>query len=292
MPTGRMRTVLRAAILRVNRTTPISSRLSGATSSTSLGSALVAGSSPKPRGNGKSAAPFDRWTGQRRPSYAEKMFDDARPRCASEGPSSYPSSSPSPSSSPALHDAAAAPPVEKDKDPLVLYHWWGSSSEMAALNALASVFKAQYPGVTEKRTVAPDRGGSLFVILESLTKAGKPPDAIVMQTGYSMWPFVNAGLLAPVDDLWTAEGLEKVVPPTLRAMHKFDGHYYSVPIDVQRTEPHLVQQARPREARHRSRDPDHVGAVLRRGRPAARGRHGEPRSRSRRAGRWPRPSGT
>jgi hypothetical protein len=63
-----------------------------------------------------------------------------------------------------IRDAGAAPPVEKDPNPLVLYHWWGSSSEMAALNALAAVFKTKYPGVAEKRTVAPDRGGSLFVI--------------------------------------------------------------------------------------------------------------------------------
>jgi glucose/mannose transport system substrate-binding protein len=132
-------------------------------------------------------------------------------------------------------DGQAAPPVEKDPSPLVLYHWWGSSSEMAALNALATVFKTKYPGVSEKRTVAPDRGGSLFGILEGLMRAGKPPDSIVMQTGYAMWPFVTAGLLDPVDDVWTAEGLDKVVPPTLRAMHQFDGHYYSVPIDVQRT---------------------------------------------------------
>ena len=131
--------------------------------------------------------------------------------------------------------AVAAPPVEKAADPLVLYHWWGSSSEMAALNALGSVFKAKYPGVPEKRTVAPDRGASLFTILESLTRAGKPPDAIVMQTGYAMSPFIKAGLLAPLDDLWATEGLAKVVPPALRAMHKFDGHYYSVPLDVQRT---------------------------------------------------------
>ncbi len=56
------------------------------------------------------------------------------------------------------NDATAAPPVVKDDEPLVLYHWWGSSSEMAALNALASVFKAQYPGVTEKRTSLPTGG--------------------------------------------------------------------------------------------------------------------------------------
>jgi glucose/mannose transport system substrate-binding protein len=134
-----------------------------------------------------------------------------------------------------LPGAGAFAPVTKDPNPLVLYHWWGSSSEVAALNALAAVFKAKYPGVTEKRTVAPDRGGSLFVILESLMRAGKPPDAIVMQTGYAIWPFVNAGLLTPVDEVWATEGLDTVVPPTLQAMHKFGGHYYSVPIDVQRT---------------------------------------------------------
>ena len=168
------------------------------------------------------------------PTYALQMFDESRRRSARKA-AVTPLILALSLSVAGMPDAVAAPPVEKDPNPLVLYHWWGSSSEMAALNALASVFKTKYPGVAEKRTVAPDRGGSLFVILENLMRAGKPPDAIVMQTGYAMWPFVNAGLLAPVDDLWAAEGLEKVVPPTLQAMHKFDGHYYSVPIDVQRT---------------------------------------------------------
>lgn len=168
------------------------------------------------------------------PTYAFQMLDESRRRSARKA-ALTPLILALIVSVAGMPDAVAAPPVEKDPNPLVLYHWWGSSSEMAALNALASVFKTKYPGVTEKRTVAPDRGSSLFVILENLTRAGKPPDAIVMQTGYAMWPFVNAGLLAPVDDLWAAEGLEKVVPPTLQAMHRFDGHYYSVPIDVQRT---------------------------------------------------------
>jgi len=132
--------------------------------------------------------------------------------------------------------ATAAPPAAPTGEaPLVVYHWWASSSETKALGELVQVFKARYPGVTEKRTFAPDRGGTLFTILQGLTRAGKPPDAIVMQTGYFMRPFIDEGLLAPLDDLWASEGLEKVVPPTLRAMHAFDGHYYSVPIDVQRT---------------------------------------------------------
>jgi glucose/mannose transport system substrate-binding protein len=131
--------------------------------------------------------------------------------------------------------APAAQTAPPDESPLVIYHWWGSSSETKALGALVKVFKARYPDVAEKRTFAPDRGGTLFTILQGLMRAGKPPDAIVMQTGYYMRPFIDAGLLAPLDELWASEGLERVIPPTLRAMHKFDGHYYSVPINVQRT---------------------------------------------------------
>jgi glucose/mannose transport system substrate-binding protein len=132
--------------------------------------------------------------------------------------------------------AAPAPPVAPARErPLVVYHWWGSSSETKALGELVRVFKARYPGVAEKRTFAPDRGGTLFTILQGLTRAGNPPDAIVMQTGYFMRPFIDEGLLAPLDGLWASEGLDRVVPPTLRAMHTFNGHYYSVPIDVQRT---------------------------------------------------------
>ncbi|HEX9188957.1 MAG TPA: ABC transporter substrate-binding protein [Vicinamibacteria bacterium] len=117
----------------------------------------------------------------------------------------------------------------------MIYHWWASSSETNALGALVKVFQARYPDVPEKRTFAPDRGGTLFTVLPSLMRAGKPPDAIVMQTGYYMRPFIDARLLAPLDDLWASEGLERVIPATLRAMHTFDGHYYSVPINVQRT---------------------------------------------------------
>jgi glucose/mannose transport system substrate-binding protein len=132
--------------------------------------------------------------------------------------------------------AAPAPPVAPARErPLVVYHWWGSSSETKALGELVRVFKARYPGVAERRTFAPDRGGTLFTILQGLTRAGNPPDAIVMQTGYFMRPFIDEGLLAPLDGLWASEGLDRVVPPTLRAMHTFNGHYYSVPIDVQRT---------------------------------------------------------
>ena len=118
----------------------------------------------------------------------------------------------------------------------MLFHWWSSPSEMAALDALSGVVKARYPDFAEKRTAAPpDRGAGLFAILQSLSKAGKPPDLVTMNTGYYMKPFVDAGLLARLDDLWISERLEKVIPPSLQAVNAFDGHYYSAPLDVHRT---------------------------------------------------------
>jgi glucose/mannose transport system substrate-binding protein len=126
-------------------------------------------------------------------------------------------------------------PAAQAEKPLVLYHWWSSPSEMKALGALVGVFKARYPGATEKQVAAPDRGTALFTALQGLRRAGNPPDAVVMQAGYALRPFVVEGLLAPLDALWASEGLDRAIPPTLRALHRFEGHYYSIPIDVQRT---------------------------------------------------------
>ena len=137
---------------------------------------------------------------------------------------------------PSLSAAAPAPEPLQGASPLVLYHWWSSPSEMAALDALSDAVKARYPGFTEKRTAAPpDRGAALFTVLQSLSKAGKAPDLVTMNTGYSMRPFVDAGLLARLDDLWISERLEKLVPPGIQAVNAFDGHYYSIPLDIHRT---------------------------------------------------------
>lgn len=137
---------------------------------------------------------------------------------------------------PCASTVAAAPEAPRSENPLVLFHWWSSPSELAALDALSAVVKARHPGFTERRTAAPpDRGAGLFALLHSLSKAGKPPDVMTMNTGYPLKPFVDAGLLARLDDLWISERLEKVVSPGLQAVNSFDGHYYSAPIDIHRS---------------------------------------------------------
>jgi glucose/mannose transport system substrate-binding protein len=137
-----------------------------------------------------------------------------------------------------LADAAVAAPPANDPAPtgapLVIYHWWTSPAEIGALDALSRVFQARHPGIPEKRMTTPDRGASLFTTLQNLAGVRRSPDAVFMQTGYYLRPFIDAGLLAPLDGLWAAEGWESVTPKALHSMLRFDGHYYSVPLDVHR----------------------------------------------------------
>jgi glucose/mannose transport system substrate-binding protein len=123
----------------------------------------------------------------------------------------------------------------KDLDPLSVYHWLESPSEVAALKELVDLFKIKYPDVVVKPVGAPRRGSvALLPIIEARVKAGNPPDSVMMHVGYSAQVFFDGGMLAPVDDIWTSEKLEKVMPDVLRSMCKFDGHYYAVPLNVHR----------------------------------------------------------
>jgi glucose/mannose transport system substrate-binding protein len=130
----------------------------------------------------------------------------------------------------------AAPESEAPLGKLTLYHWWTAPSEAAALNALVELFGQKYPDVVVMAAPMPGGGGSrMFPIVKTLVDAKQPPDAFQMNAGYSAQVFFDAGLMSPIDELWRSEGLEKVVPAVIREMNRFDGHYYSVPMNVHRT---------------------------------------------------------
>jgi glucose/mannose transport system substrate-binding protein len=136
--------------------------------------------------------------------------------------------------------APVAPPVpeqSKAADPgLTVYHWWTSVSELAAVNALVNVFKSQAPGVAVdvKATGAHGGGGRMFQQVSLAVAAGHPPDVFQTQPGAPLEPYVDAGLLLPIDQVWAVSGIEKAVPPMIRDLSRINGHYYAVPINVHR----------------------------------------------------------
>jgi glucose/mannose transport system substrate-binding protein len=130
--------------------------------------------------------------------------------------------------------AAAEPGPEPSK--LTVYHWWTSPSESAALGALVKLFKQKYPSVDVNAVSL--GGGSVrpqFAMIKRAIVDSKTLDAFQANAGNAAQVFFDAGLLSPVDDIWAGDKLEQVIPPVIRDLNKFEGHYYSVPVSVHRT---------------------------------------------------------
>jgi len=125
--------------------------------------------------------------------------------------------------------------LKPEVDALTFYHWWTSASESAAINSLITVFTTKYPSTAVMPSpVVGGAGYSMMGIIRPLVLAGEAPDAFQMHAGYEARPYFDAGLLNPIDGIWQSENLEAVIPPVVRDMCKFDGHYYAVPVDVHR----------------------------------------------------------
>jgi glucose/mannose transport system substrate-binding protein len=120
---------------------------------------------------------------------------------------------------------------------VTILHWWTSPSESAALEALVALFRSEYPDVSVSGIPAAGSGNmrSLFPVLKMQRAQKQPVDAFQMFAGCAGQVFYDAGLLSPIDDLWADENLEAVIPPVIRDLSRFEGHYYSVPVNVHRT---------------------------------------------------------
>ncbi|MDD4901996.1 MAG: ABC transporter substrate-binding protein [Patescibacteria group bacterium] len=131
--------------------------------------------------------------------------------------------------------AAVTPTPKQEINALTFYDWWTSPGESAALNALVNIFIKKYPDVAIMPTsVIGGAGYSMLGIIKPLVTAGQAPDSFQMHAGYEGMPYYKAGLLNPVDDIWAKDQLAEVIPSVVQDMNKFDGHYYSVPVDIHR----------------------------------------------------------
>jgi glucose/mannose transport system substrate-binding protein len=130
---------------------------------------------------------------------------------------------------------APAPTPKQEIDALTFYDWWTSPGESSAINGLIALYTKQYPSTAVIPTsVVGGAGYSLMGIVKPLVTAGQAPDSFQMHAAYEGLPYYKAGLLDPIDDIWQSENLAAVIPKVAQDMNKFDGHYYSVPVDIHR----------------------------------------------------------
>ena len=124
----------------------------------------------------------------------------------------------------------------KARGQLRIYHWWTAGGEREGIDAAFDHFAKQYPNV--KVLSAPVSGGAgtnLKQIVKTQVVAGNAPEAFQCHPGYEMYPYYDADLLYPCNDVWGHADLEEKTPKVVQDVCKIGGDYYAVPIGVHRT---------------------------------------------------------
>ncbi|RLF24472.1 MAG: ABC transporter substrate-binding protein [Thermoprotei archaeon] len=116
------------------------------------------------------------------------------------------------------------------KPELIIYHYYTAGGEREAIDVYFKYFKERYPDIVVRENEVP--GGAardIRVVVMSRLEAGNPPDIFLDLAGANLKRYVDAGYLAPVDDVWEETDLIEHVPKLLAKMCYFYGHYYGVP---------------------------------------------------------------
>lgn len=112
-------------------------------------------------------------------------------------------------------------------------HWWTSGGEAAALQVLRQNLEKE--GVTWKdAAIAGGGGDQARTVLQARMAAGDPPTAMQM-LGLVIQDWAEQGALGDLTPLAEKDGWDKVIPPALQAIDKYDGHYVAAPFNMHST---------------------------------------------------------
>jgi glucose/mannose transport system substrate-binding protein len=130
--------------------------------------------------------------------------------------------------------SACGTPASKQVE---VFSWWVGPGEADGLAAMVKIFNQQYPNIEfVNAAVAGGAGGNAKAVLATRLAANDPPDSWQAHAGQeTIANYVAAGQVKPLDDLFKSTGLDKVLPATLLPLISKDGHPYSVPVNIHRS---------------------------------------------------------
>ncbi len=123
------------------------------------------------------------------------------------------------------------------KSQVEVFSWWVGPGEADGLAAMVKVFNQMYPDITfNNAAVAGGAGTNARAVLATRLSAGDAPDSWQAHAGQEIiGTYVAAKQVAPLDDFFKAQGLNDVLPKTLIPLISQDGHPYSVPVNIHRS---------------------------------------------------------
>ena len=132
--------------------------------------------------------------------------------------------------------ATTAPTVAKPTD-VEVFSWWTGAGEADGLNAMIKLFQEKYPQYNfVNAAVAGGAGTTAKAVLATRLQAGDPPDSWQAHAGQeTIANYLLAKQIKPLDDFFASTGFDKVLPATLLPLISQDGHPYSVPVNIHRS---------------------------------------------------------
>jgi len=126
--------------------------------------------------------------------------------------------------------ALAGDPTLEGK--LEIFSWWTAGGEAEGLNAMFEVYKKLFPNVEiVNATVAGGAGTNAKAVLATRLQGGNPPDSFQVHAGLEVQKYSPAEYLQSVDDMLGAD----VYPSDLLSMLKYEEHYWSIPVNIHRS---------------------------------------------------------
>lgn len=133
---------------------------------------------------------------------------------------------------------SAAAPAKSNNSPkqLQIFSWWTGVASSKALAALDTQFNKEYPSIKViNEAVAGGAGSNAKAVLASRMEANNPPGTFQVHAGRgSLYSWVQAGDMAPLNSLYKEEGWYNDYPQSLLNLLTFKGKIYAVPVDMQR----------------------------------------------------------
>jgi len=130
-----------------------------------------------------------------------------------------------------------------------VFSWWVGPGEADGLAAMIEIFKKMYPNDEfVNASVAGGAGTNAKAVLATRLSAGDPPDSWQAHAGEATFAYVDANQIQPLDDFFASTGFGDALPASLLPLISQDGHPYSVPVNIHRSNvmwynPSVLQEA-------------------------------------------------
>ena len=159
---------------------------------------------------------------------------------------------------------SSAPASSAASCQLSVFSWWTGGGEAAGLTKLISIWnKTQKTCPFKNETVAGGAGTNAKAVLAQRLSAKNPPDSFQGHAGKELLDYIKAGQVEPIDFIYKQFGFNKIMPKQLISQITYQGHLYSVPVNIHRANVLWYNPGRPQERRDHDRAEDVAAVHLR-----------------------------